>query len=289
MDFTFKHSSCTRKPRNYREKARKDYLRTAQKKRKSAKEIRKAIGKQLSYIKRDLSIIEHLLDHCSPIPFDAHQYKYWLVIQHTYAQQLQMYQTHTQIIEDRIVSIHQPHVRPIVRGKSTAKIEFGAKINVSLVNGLTFLDDLDWNAFNEGVRLPASIANFKERTGHYPEFVFADKIYCTRDNRRLLKELGIILKAKPLGRPAIQAAQNPRVSPGERNPIEGKFGQAKRAYGMNRIMARLARTSESWIASIILVLNLAGLAQQAALLWIKWFISKYCLVFRSSQQHVLCC
>jgi len=50
------------------------------------------------------------------------------------------------------------------------------------------------------------------------------------------------------------------VSPGERNPIESKFGQVKNAYGMNRIRARLKNTSQSWIASITLVLNLVKLA-----------------------------
>ena len=53
------------------------------------------------------------------------------------------------------------------------------------------------------------------------------------------------------------------VSPGERNPIEGKFGQAKTAYGLNRVKARLRETSESWIACIILVLNLVKLAGAA--------------------------
>ena len=77
---------------------------------------------------------------------------------------------------------------------------------------------------------------------------------------------GIILRAKPLGRPS---AVPHHVSPGERNPIEGKFGQAKTAYGLNRIRARLRGTSESWIASIILVLNLVKLAGRA-LLCPKW-------------------
>jgi hypothetical protein len=93
--------------------------------------------------------------------------------------------------------------------------------------------------------------------------VLADKIYCTRDNRRYLKERHIKLRAKPLGRP--KAVDVEHVRPGERNPIEGKFGQAKVAYGMNRIKARLNRTSESWIASIILVLNLVKLAGQVPL------------------------
>ena len=73
-----------------------------------------------------------------------------------------------------------------------------------------------------------------------------------------LKKMGIKLKAKPLGRP--KAVDVEHVRPGERNPIEGKFGQAKRAYGLNRIKARLQQTSESWIATIILVLNLVKLA-----------------------------
>ena len=106
------------------------------------------------------------------------------------------------------------------------------------------------------------IEKYKVRFGCYPKEVLADKIYCTRFNRSGLKEKGIKLLAKPLGRHS--ALQN-HVSPGERNPIEGKFGQAKTGYGLNRIKARLKTTSESWIASIILVLNLVKLAGVALL------------------------
>ena len=91
----------------------------------------------------------------------------------------------------------------------------------------------------------------------YNETVITFQIYCTRVNRAALKGLGIKLLAKPLGRPS---ALSIHVSPGERNPIEGKFGQAKTGYGLNRIKARLKQTSESWIATIILVLNLVKLA-----------------------------
>jgi len=69
----------------------------------------------------------------------------------------------------------------------------------------------------------------------------------------------ILLKAKPLGRPSATAVLI-HVSPGECNPIEGKFGQAKTGYGLNRIKARLKKISELWIAGIILVLNLIKLA-----------------------------
>jgi len=98
----------------------------------------------------------------------------------------------------------------------------------SMVDGFSFLDDFSWEAFNEGQRLEASVEKYKERFGYYPAYVLADKIYCNRYNRAYLKENGIILKAKPLRRPSEEALSN-QVSPGERNPIEGKFGQAKRA------------------------------------------------------------
>ncbi len=118
-------------------------------------------------------------------------------------------------------------------------------------------DLIPWDAFNEGSHMVEYVEKYKVRFGCYPRELLADKIYCTRFNRAWLKEKGIKLIAKPLGRPS--AVQN-HVSPGERNPIEGKFGQAKTAYRLDRIKARLQNTSESWIASIILVLNLVKLA-----------------------------
>ncbi|MEI6243273.1 MAG: IS5 family transposase, partial [Chlamydiota bacterium] len=241
------------KPRTDRKEARKLYLRTAQKKNKSKKEIRQAIKKQLSYLRKNLKNINNLLDAYPVIPLKKKDYKYLLVINTLYEQQQKMFTERVHSIEDRIVSIHQPHVRPIVRGKANAYVEFGAKISVSLMNGFAFLDDLSWDAYNEGTRLMSSVEKYKERFGYYPEEVLADKIFCNRANRAALKILGIKLRAKPLGRPK---AVEEHVSPGERNPIEGTFGQAKTAYGMNRIKARLPQTSESWIASIVLVLNL---------------------------------
>ena len=113
--------------------------------------------------------------------------------------------------------------------------------------------------------MEASIEKYRSRFGFYPREVLADRIYCTRDNRKMLKGKGsgILLRAKPLGRPSASAVSI-IVSPGERNPIEGKFGQAKTGYGLNRIKARLKETSESWIAGIFLVLNLVKLAEAIA-------------------------
>jgi len=265
IDKLYQASIHKRKPRTYREIARKKYLQTAQKKNKTNKEIRKAVGQQLRFLNRDLKAIDKLLDSYTEIPLSTKYYKNMLVIKTIYLQQKQMYDTHSHSCDNRIVSIHQPHIRPIVRGKAQAKVEFGAKINVSLVDGMSFLDELSWDAFNEGTHLIEYVENYKRRFGNYPAEVLADKIYCTRTNRKWLKENNIKLVAKPLGRPTATASSE-RVSPGERNPIEGKFGQAKTAYGLNRIRARLKDTSQSMIASIILVLNLVSLARAAALL-----------------------
>jgi hypothetical protein len=250
------------KPRTYRRLARKKYLNTAQKKSKSRKTIRTAIGGQLRYLARNIQSINNLLDTYDQIPFENGDYKYFLIINTVFQQQKEMYDNQTHRVDHRIVSIHQPHVRPIVRGKSQAKVEFGAKIHVSLIDGISFLDEISWDAFNEGSHMMDYIEKYKIRFGYYPKEVLADQIYCTRANRNSLKLLGIKLLAKPLGRPA---AVSNHVRPGERNPIEGKFGQAKTAYGLDRIRARLIGTSESMIASIILVLNLVKLARVGVL------------------------
>ena len=253
------------KPRTYRQTARKIYLKTAQKKKKTKKEIRSAIRQQLQFLKRNINSIHKLLkQYNGSIPLRAKEYKYLLVIQTLYDQQKYMYDNKVHSVDNRIVSIHQPHVRPIVRGKTNADVEFGSKIQVSLVKGIAFLDTLSWDAFNESTRLEDSVEKYKTRFGFYPKEILADKIYCTRKNRKWLKEMDIKLKAKPLGRPSLNGALSNPVSPGERNPIEGKFGQAKTAYGMNRIKARLKETSESWVASIVLVLNLINLIRQAS-------------------------
>jgi len=275
-----------KKPRTYRRKARKQYLSEAQKKSSTSRAIRKANGKQLCFLKRNIGSIHRLLDKYQRIPLDRVQYKYLLVIQTLYDQQEQIHRERLRSIEHRIVSIHQPHVRPIVRGKRNAKVEFGAKIQVSMMNGFVFLDDLNWEAFNEGTRLMASVGKYRKRFGYYPAEVLADKIYCTRENRNLLKELGIKLRAKPLGRPSACLAVEDHVRPGERNPIEGVFGQGKTAYGMNRIKARLAHTSGSWIASILMVINLVkitGLICHALILSVRTFSAWACRVFKNRQ------
>lgn len=156
----------------------------------------------------------------------------------------------------------------MARGKARSKTEFGAKIHVSLVDGYSYMDTISWNAYNESTHMKEYVENYRQRFGYYPVKVLVDQIYATRKNRSWLKDKGIKLAAKPLDRPSVKAVAN-HVRPEELNPIEGKFGQAKNGYGMNLIRVRLKTTSQLWIASIILVLNLVKLAGKAL----------YCLSF----------
>jgi len=285
------HVSGQNKPRTYRQKARKQYLQVAQNRNPSRKTIHKGIGKQLNFLRRNIKHIEAMLDSYSIFPLSVKQQKQYWVIQTVYSQQLEMYSERKHSIADRIVSIHQPHVRPIVRGKSRTKVEFGSKLHLSLVDGFAFVDTISWNAYNEGIHLCEYVENYKSRFGFYPQKVLADKAYCTRKNRQWLKEKQIKLAAKPLGRPSAKAVEN-HLSPGERNPIEGKFGQAKNGYGLNRIRARLKQTSQSWIASIILVLNLVNLARQASCCLsfsacAKMIVAKYSLLCSKSREQLM--
>ena len=276
-----------KKPRTYRQQARKEFLKIAQKKNKTRSAIRKGVGKQLRYLARNLKSIDKLLDKYKLFPLDPRQQKYLMVIHTLYQQQKEMFDAKEHTAPDRIVSIHQPHVRPIVRGKTNAKVEFGSKIHISLVDGYAFLDELSWDAFNEGSHMMAYVEQYRRRFGYYPQEVLADQIYCNRKNRKELKEKGIRLIAKPLGRPP--AVKKEHLRPGERNPVEGKFGQAKTAYGLANIRARLKDTSESWIACIFLVLNLVKLAGVAPLcLFIKIINRGFSATFRKTSVLKLC-
>ena len=285
IDRLYPMSGLQKKPRTYRQKARQDFLALVKKGKPRRQKIRQAIRKQLQYLRRNLGHIDGLLDRYAPqinsplgglMPIvgqrwpdclkQCHIRKLW-VIRTVYDQQKKMYDDRSLSHPHRIVSISQPHVRPIVRGKAGKSVEFGAKLSASLDStGLAYVDELRWDAFNESKDLSVQVEAYRKRYGYYPESVLADGIYGTRDNRRYCKELGIRFGVKPLGRPKKvttlnkeeirQEKRQRRQDHLERIPIEGKFGQGKNRHGLEKIRAKLAETSEAWIRAIFLVMNL---------------------------------
>ena len=255
------------KPRTYREVARKEYLAIAKKRRVSKKERRKGTKKQLGYIKRNLSHIEKMIEEGAKLEkLTKKEQEELVTIGKVYEQQLEMYEKKTNKVENRIVSVSQPHVRPIVRGKAGKAVEFGAKISASNVNGFVFLDKLSWDNYNESGDLQARIEEYKRETGCYPESVHVDKIYRTKANRAYCKERGIRMSGPPLGRPPKEVSKEKkkeaRSDERVRNAIEGKFGQGKRKFSLGRVMAKLPETSETVIAMNFLVMNLSTLLQK---------------------------
>mgnify|MGYP003493526472 CR=1 FL=1 len=211
-------------------------------------------------------------------------YKMLLVVAEVYRQQLSMYEKKEHSIPDRIVSLKQPHIRPIVRGKAGKSVEFGAKLSASCRNGYVFLDRISWDNFNESGDLKRQVEAFKQFTGFYPESIHVDRIYRTEENRAWCKELGIRMSGVRLGRPPKnpseamkkQAQSDEKI----RNLIEGKFGEAKRRFSLGRVMAKLDNTSETSIAITFLVMNLSALLRQAFWLFFGLFHNKnLCLGF----------
>ncbi len=289
------------KPRTYRQNARRAYLRVAQARKPGRQKLRKGIGKQLRYLRRNLGSIAALAQEGLLVTLPTKRYRQLLVIQELSRQQRWMYTHRCQRIADRLVSLSQPHVRPIVRGKAGTPVEFGAKISVSLVDGVSFVDRISWDAYNESLDLVQQIEAFRRRFGHDPASVHVDKIYRTRENRRDCDSRGIRLSGPPLGRPrTITEATAEQVQHDKqqvyddaitRIAIEGKFGQGKRRFGLGRLMAKLALTSETMIEITFLVMNLEHLLSQGVVSWLfSWwhgwsFSGKALLVAQRNTMH----
>ena len=265
------------KPRMYRNNARRDYLDLARCRKRTSKKIRRAIKKQLQYIRRDRAYIEAFLeDGVELTPKQGARLK---VIDQVYEQQQYMYENNIHSVPDRIVSISQPYIRPIVRGKAAAPVEFGAKLDLSIdENGMARLEKLSFDAYNESDVLIGAIERYKERTGHYPQRALADKIYRNRENLAFCKQHGIRLSGSSLGRPkknAIIDKKTEYADNAERVEIERAFSLAKRCYGLGRIMTKLDVTTRSSIALSLLAMNVDRLASLSLSQFLISLFSRY--------------
>lgn len=254
-----------KKPRTYRERARKEYNGFSKSRKKSHKMIRGIIRKMLGYIRRDLGYIYSARDahpNCLEETLPPGKLERLAAVMLLYNQQKTMYDTRTHRIPDRIVSLGQYWVRPIVRGKQRADVEFGAKVAMSVVDGFLRVEDMRWDAFNEGTTLKESVERYRNRNGHYPERILADTIYRTRENLQYCKERGIRMSGPRLGRrPKDEAAYRAErrqewKESGERGEIERNFGVGKRRYSLGRLTTKLKHTSEVAVHVCVLTMNL---------------------------------
>lgn len=245
--------------RTYSWTARKVYLKFQKKRKKKVKEIRKATKQILQYVRRNIGQLKRVLERAGDfVDNEVAKVKEKFKIAETiYQQQLEMYKEKVHSIEDRIVSFHKHHIRPIVRGKAGKDVEFGPKATVSLVDGYLFLDKFSNDAYNEGAVLSESLKLHEERFGKKPETVITDKIYGSKTNRQMLGEEKIKAALVPLGRKNLASKkirewvrQKQRI----RSQIEGFIGVSKVHYGLERL---LYKNEELNIRLGLLAMNLS--------------------------------
>lgn len=186
------------------------------------------------------------------------EYKDLLVISELYRQQKEMHKSRSKRIDDRIVSISQPHIRPILRGKAKAGTEFGNYPLVlskemhswkGLVGTITMKARLCENLLKN---IKKDLASILKRYLPIRFIVIGKTEHSAKKKEFALAALNSVVAQ----RKRHTSKKLEKLDAAERNHVEAKFGEAKRHYGMGLISTRIQDTSETVIAIQLLVMNM---------------------------------
>ena len=249
---------------NY-EKHKKAFLDYQKSKRKSRRWEKKLLKKLLKFLLRLLELHNKLVEDKN-ISLSNKQRAALLTITTVYEQQHQKVYGQVEQIKDRIVSLSKPYIRPIVRGKEAKAVEFGCKVNKLQVDGLSFIEHLSFDAFNEGTRLKNCLHLHRELFGRCTHHS-ADKIYATNENRTYCSSQHITTNFIPKGRQKPQHIEQSKtmraVLDKERGTrLEGSFGNEKNHYLLQKVAARNAVTERCWIFFGMMTANASIMAQR---------------------------
>lgn len=254
--------SVRKKARTYCRKAQKAYLGFQKRRRKTKREINLMRGKLLRFLRRNVGQVEALLGGYAG-ELKAHEREFLRTrletVRRIYGQQTELWRTKARSVKNRIVSLHMPHIRPIVRGKTGRDVEFGAKALLSWVDGYCFLDKLGFEAYNEGEDLAGSLEKYKERFGSYPVSSTGDGIFGSRDNREHLKLVKVRGGFKALGRNARSTENQAWYRERQKrrsSRMEGIIGLGKNKFGLDRVRYRMAGGEEMWARLGLMAMNL---------------------------------
>lgn len=171
-------------------------------------------------------------------------------------------------IPNRIVSVNKPYVRPIVRGKEIKKVEFGAKCNNILIDGMSFIEKLSFNAFNEGTRLVHCVKLAEKLFGEKITKLGGDCSYSGNDNRTFCSDENIVTsfvqKGKKREASASVSLVRKELARVRATAMEGSFGTQKEHYGLKRINGRIKKTEILIIFFGIHTANTVQLARRIA-------------------------
>ena len=217
--------------------------------------------KMLGEIRRQMRV-----DSCKGLLSDK-QLNMLEVITRVYRQQKNHFKSgdSRESIPNRIVSLDKPHIRPIVRGKETKTVEFGAKSNNLLIDGISFIEKLSFNAFNEGTRLKHCVSLSNKLTGVPVKKIGGDQGYSGNDNRTFCRENGIETSFTQKGRAGkdeVKNAAKRELARVRATEMEGSFGTQKQHYGLRKIAARIKSTEILLIFFSIHTANVVNLARR---------------------------
>lgn len=219
------------------------YAKMKKKRHNKTKRIKRALLHLLHKINFQLGYLETLL----PAGEFTRRYRHRrAAIEAVCVQQTTMFEQGVNKIANRIVSIDKPYIRPIVRGKENKLVEFGAKVHKLQIDGISFIEHLSFDAFNEGTRLIETIFHAQRLTKKKVKLLGADAIYATNKNRRFVTKNDIRTDFKPKGRPSKHRAhqkQLARMITKERaSRLEGSFGTDKEHFLLKKNLARTRKT-----------------------------------------------
>ena len=239
-----------------------NFQRTKKKTRRTEKKVRKKLLKFL------FRLLQHIteLDEKYQLTFSNKQAKKYSAIVKIYEKQHEKLYGNAKEIKDRIVSLSKPYIRPIIRGKETKVVEFGAKVNMLQVDGINFIEHLSYNAFNEGTRLQSGIHLHRKLFGKCTH-LSADQIYATNANRSYCREQSIITNFIPKGKQKIHHIEQATILRKTLNVargtiLEGSFGNEKNHYALQKIPARNQITETCWIFFGVMTSNAVKIAKR---------------------------
>ncbi len=154
-------------------------------------------------------------------------------------------------VKHRIVSIDKSYIRPIVRGKETKRVEFGAKANILQVDGINFIEHISFDAFNEGTRLINSVWVAQRLFNTKVRMLGGDMIYGTNANRKYCSTNGITTSFVRKGRaskdePVLKQIRK-IINTERATRMEGAFGTQKNHYTLDKVKARTEENEILWI------------------------------------------
>lgn len=240
-----------------------DYQRLRKKSKRKEKKLRK---KLLKFLYRLICLYQDLTTHYK-LELSKSKEKKLSVIARVYEQQHQKaYGDPNEPIKDRIVSLFKPYVRPIVRGKEVKPVEFGAKVNKLQVDGISFIEHLSFNAFNESTRFKNGIYLQRKLFGRCTHHS-GDKIYATNANRKYTSsqhiQTNFIVKGKEKAEYVEQSKHMRSILNKNRSTVlEGSFGNEKNHYMLNKSRARLYETDICWIFFGMMTANASIISQR---------------------------